>query len=247
MAQNKEQEKALFDSLAQRGQYYYYTKKGYERILNKFFLRCRPKSSEIILEIGCGTGVYTRKMYERHKNIVAIDISEISIQVARQACPDVGFIIGDIEHIGFKQASVDICVCFGVLHHFPQLADTLSEIYCVLKPGGRVFSLDPYKYNPAFWLYRDPLSPLFSKVDRTDNEYLMKRRFLHRSLSVAGFTDIKIEVLAGVPNCKASTLLEKCLLPLYNTFDSVLDKTRIGRWIGPFVIGTAKKNEVETQ
>lgn len=43
----------------------------------------------------------------------------------------------------FEDASFDVVVAFGVLHHIPNVSRVLSEINRVLRPGGKIFIREP--------------------------------------------------------------------------------------------------------
>lgn len=51
---------------------------------------------------------------------------------------------GDLLCLPFKEESVDTLVCTGVLEHVSEPHQAVSEIYRVLKPGGRAFVETPF-------------------------------------------------------------------------------------------------------
>lgn len=55
----------------------------------------------------------------------------------------------DATRLPFPDNSMDCVYSFGVLHHIPEIDQVVSEIYRVLKPGGRVMIALYYKW-PAF-------------------------------------------------------------------------------------------------
>ena len=75
----------------------------------------------------------------------------------------------------------------GVLHHLTTPASrvqSLREALRLLKPGGHFLSYDPNAASPSMFLYRDPRSPLYSKVGKTDNEVLLSRGQIASELAV---------------------------------------------------------------
>jgi len=98
-----------------------------------------------ILEIGCGSGyggVLLGKL--RPKSYVGIDLMPEQIALAHQRrLPNAEFMVQDAAQLPFTDESKDVVVIFGVLHHIPVWRKVVSEIYCVLRPGGRFFVEEP--------------------------------------------------------------------------------------------------------
>jgi malonyl-CoA O-methyltransferase len=83
----------LYDQFAQ------VQKRSAEDLANEFALT----SSRSILEIGCGTGLYTHILRQSFPNakILAVDIAEPMVHLARQNCPDknISFAVADADHL----------------------------------------------------------------------------------------------------------------------------------------------------
>jgi ubiquinone/menaquinone biosynthesis C-methylase UbiE len=60
---------------------------------------------------------------------------------------------GDVERLPFRANSIEIVFMNSVLMFAP-LAPTIREIARVLRPGGRLFFLEPTSGNPLVRLYR---------------------------------------------------------------------------------------------
>lgn len=100
-----------------------------------------------ILDLGCGPGIHTKKLWEKGAKIKGIDNSERLIEIAKKEAPKIEFVKGDIENkLPYKSAEFDIVVSSLVLGHLEKWDDVLKEINRVLKKGGLfVFS----NYNPV--------------------------------------------------------------------------------------------------
>src|SRR2546426_1170195 len=64
-----------------------------------FLLRFLPSKCERALEIGCGTGAFTRLLAKRVSHVTAIDLSGEMTRIARQRSvnyPNVEYHVGDI-------------------------------------------------------------------------------------------------------------------------------------------------------
>lgn len=99
-----------------------------------------------VLDLGCGPGINTKKMYNAGAKIKGIDLSTNLIKIAKTINPKVEFIVGDINKLPYKNKEFDIVVCSLVLGHIKNWNSVLSEIRKVLKKEGLlVFSI----HNPV--------------------------------------------------------------------------------------------------
>jgi SAM-dependent methyltransferase len=94
-----------------------------------------------VLEIGCGLGTDGAQFALAGANYTGIDLTEASIELARKKFELSGlcgeFRVADAENLDFADDSFDLVYSHGVLHHTPDTARAVREIYRVLKPGGR--------------------------------------------------------------------------------------------------------------
>ena len=95
----------------------------------------KPKK---ILEIGCGTGNYTRILLERRYEVVGVDISEDMLKIAREKCA-CKFINGDIRDVLISD-KFDACIAmFAVMGYITKGSDViraLNNVHKHLKPDG---------------------------------------------------------------------------------------------------------------
>lgn len=93
---------------------------------------CEPGN---VLEVGPGPGELSfRMMAELGASVVALDISERMVELARACGVDAR--IGDIQSLPFADASFDTVVAAWMLYHVPDLDRGLAEVARVLTPGG---------------------------------------------------------------------------------------------------------------
>lgn len=105
-------------------------------------LRVSLDPREVTLEIGCGLGRITRVLAARSRQVLALDVSDEMVSLARRHNPqltNVSWIVGDgVSLAGIDSASVDACVSVVVLQHVPDPAIALGyvrELGRVLRPG----------------------------------------------------------------------------------------------------------------
>jgi len=106
------------------------------------FTKIEPKR---ILDIGCGTGYFTRLLRGKFKGaeIVAVDLSEAMVQTTRKAhgrrLPWHGHhhhIIGDAAELPFKAEQFDLVCSNLTMQWLPDPQAMLQEMRRVLAPGG---------------------------------------------------------------------------------------------------------------
>jgi ubiquinone/menaquinone biosynthesis C-methylase UbiE len=97
-----------------------------------------PIPCSAALDVGCGDGVFTRKLSEQTKETIGIDRSHEMIGIARRsagALQNVTFVEGDFLDYPLSEASFDFIVAIAVIHHMP-LEVALRRMSDLLRPGG---------------------------------------------------------------------------------------------------------------
>lgn len=102
------------------------------------------------LELGSGTGFFLLNLMQAGimSHGTASDISPGMVSVALRNAEGLGLPVDgkvvDAETLPFDDNSFDLVVGHAVLHHIPDLEQSLREVIRVLKPGGRfVFAGEP--------------------------------------------------------------------------------------------------------
>lgn len=105
------------------------------RDLLEFFQYDAPNS---ILELGCGTGLYTRMLLDSFPNasLKAIDISDAMIEVAQQQidCSRASFLCADAET--FTAGKHEMITSNASFHWFRDPQRTIDNLYGMLNDGG---------------------------------------------------------------------------------------------------------------
>ena len=113
--------------------------------------------------------------------------------------------------------------------------------YRVLKKGGCLFSFDPNAKNWAMWLHRSARSFIRSAKGRTENEEFFSSEQLDGALKLAGFREINVQAVSGVPFRYVESALMRSFLPLYNVIDFILGLTPPAKDFGSFIAASAVK------
>ena len=98
-----------------------------------------------LLDVPVGTGVFTSAKYARmlRADIIGLDYSQDMLNQARvrfrqERIGNCRLIQGDVGALPFPDASFDIVLSMNGFHAFPDKEKAYSEVFRVLKPGGRL-------------------------------------------------------------------------------------------------------------
>lgn len=99
--------------------------------------------NKLILECGCGTGQMTHYLQLNNNHTLGIDLSLGSLALAiehkrRNGLQRSSFVQMNIFELGIKDASFDVVISHGVLHHTFDARKAFGEIAKKAKPGGIV-------------------------------------------------------------------------------------------------------------
>ena len=155
-----------------------------------------------ILDAGCGPGTYGLMLAQCGNEVVGVEISPGGVQVANERAKQkrVTFKaqVGDLEKLPFADNTFDVCFCGWVLHHFPDVDASVSELARVLKPGGMIAMAEPNESNLAlrFSRFIEDLPLLRTWVLRegwdTPNRTINKHKQYVAALAQHGIIDIKV-------------------------------------------------------
>jgi SAM-dependent methyltransferase len=103
----------------------------------------RIQRSDVVVDVGCGVGRFTRALAARASKVMAIDISEEMLAQAQELnahLDNVEWVLGDGKSLaGIPDGVADACISHVVFQHIPDPEITLGyieEIGRVLKPKG---------------------------------------------------------------------------------------------------------------
>lgn len=100
------------------------------------------QESEKALDVATGGGHTANALAPLVNKVTAMDITPKMLATAEKFITgnghsNVAFVEGDAEKMPFEDDAFDIVTCRIAPHHFPNIEDFISEVYRVLKPGGR--------------------------------------------------------------------------------------------------------------
>ena len=195
------------------------------------------QSGERVLDIGTGPGFLAAEMAHAvgpGGQIHCIDMSEPMLDMARKRCADTPWVVfqpGAATDLPFGNATFDAAISVQVYEYVPDIAKALSELYRVLRPGGRavVVATD---WDAIAWHASD--SARMSRVLGAFGEhcvYTALPRTLGPRLRQAGFI-----------------LKEQRVIPQFNaTWDPDSYSYQIARLISAFVPGRKGVREADAR
>ncbi|MED5406505.1 MAG: class I SAM-dependent methyltransferase, partial [Pseudomonadota bacterium] len=142
---------------------------GLDLITEGLSSTCTAIEQQVLLDAGCGTGIYTAALIDRVSRIEAVDLNPAMLSVAQSKLvnsPDrdrVRFWRASISELPLDDNSVDSIVINQVLHHlsdrvendWPAHRKVLAECTRVLKPHGVMIinSCAHVQLDRGFWFY----------------------------------------------------------------------------------------------
>jgi len=99
-----------------------------------------PKRGEIILDAGCGTGIFTLDILASGSKVVGLDLSRPMLMRAGEKLKGSPFHIvsADILHLPFPEGSFDKVVSVTALEFIEDGKEAVGELFRVTKKGGRM-------------------------------------------------------------------------------------------------------------
>ena len=121
------------------------------------------KSSDRVLDVGCGTGVLARTLAARLSPggaVVGLDVNPGMLSVAARVAPSIEWRQGAAEQIPYEDASFNAVVSQFGLMFFSDRSAALREMVRVLTPGGHlaVAVFDSLDRSPGYAAFAAALS-----------------------------------------------------------------------------------------
>jgi len=195
-----QQQRAYFNRFAQRPEWSQLEADlalpAFQREASAFIAFANIPERSLILDFGCGRGLWSLALARLGHIVVSIDVSERSIEPLARAglVAPPGHIlpvVGTLSALGASAtAKFDAVICVDVLHHVEDIPATVRWMVSLLRPCGVFASLEPNARFP-FWRLMPWIIPGFDwayehGVVRCRKEYLAD------TLRNAGGADVRV-------------------------------------------------------
>jgi ubiquinone/menaquinone biosynthesis C-methylase UbiE len=94
-----------------------------------------------LLDVGCGTGIFSDMANGKGAEVTGIDASDKLIEEAKLRNPNISFQVGEMEELPFEDELFDIVCGFNSFQYAANVKNALSEAKRVLKPGGKIVAM----------------------------------------------------------------------------------------------------------
>ena len=170
---------------------------------------------DTVLDIGCGTGLLAFKALEMQEckgNVIFSDMFQDCLDDCKKILEESGVKSGyellkcPVEHIALPMSTVHKAVMRSVLVHVINKQPAISEIYRVLKPGGKFCAFEPViRTNTRYWEILDPTYiDKYEDFKRVENQIMedpldslcnFDEKTLQTNLEIAGFSipDVRLQ------------------------------------------------------
>jgi SAM-dependent methyltransferase len=101
----------------------------------------------IVLDVACGAGHVAEQAAPHVRQVVGIDLTPALLEVGAERLREAGITNvllqeGNAVELPFLDASFDLVVCRGAMHHFPRPEQPIAEMARVCRQEGRVVVSD---------------------------------------------------------------------------------------------------------
>ncbi|MFH0960559.1 MAG: methyltransferase domain-containing protein [Pseudomonadota bacterium] len=125
------------------------TREQLQRQVNRYHFAASHCKDKDVLELACGPGIGLGLLSECSRSLVAGDIDEKILEIARcNSSAECGLI--DAQQLPFDDNSFDVVVLFEAIYYLKEPHQFVSECQRVLREGGCVIVCNPNKDLPDF-------------------------------------------------------------------------------------------------
>ncbi len=109
-----------------------------QRIFSRLLAAVDYSQGDLALDIGCGTGRWTRALADAGLKVSGLDVSPSMVERARQISPSLTFDVASATSLPAGDGSVQVASSITVLHHLKHREQELAaaELARVVRPGG---------------------------------------------------------------------------------------------------------------
>lgn len=176
-----------------------------------------------LLDIGAAYGFFVEMASKRGFEAMGNDISQEAVDYAKTS--NINVVLGKTKEQGFSDSSFDVVTVLGVIEHWHDPREEISEIYRILKKGGLLVILT---LDTGNFLGR-------GAVKVPEHVFYFSKHNLIKFLSNYGFKTIKTSI-----NCTFFSV-EEFFFHLFGR----LFKNGSFDWLERFLVGLARKTHLD--
>ena len=112
---------------------------------------CRVRASSTVIELGAGTGKFTRQLWRRSAKWIAVEPMAGMRAILEETIPEIDIYEGTAESIPLPDASCDVVLAAQCFHWFRGV-EALGEIHRILRPQGRLGLIWNVRDDETSWV-----------------------------------------------------------------------------------------------
>lgn len=115
-------------------------------------IRDQIDSGSVVLDLGCGSGWLATEIANLGvTSVVGVDIDDVVLELNQLKIASVSGIRAFSNNLPIATETFDVVVVKDLIEHLQFPADTIQEIYRVLKPGGTAYFSTPTPQGKSFY------------------------------------------------------------------------------------------------
>ncbi len=184
------------------------TTKWLEAVRDVILVYSELKQNDVVIDIGCGTGLLAFKALELQEckgKVIFSDKFQDCLDDCKSILDESGITEGyeilqsPVEQIALSDGSVDKALMRSVLVHVVNKQPAINEVHRILKKGGKFCAFEPIiRSNTRFWELLDPkYIDKYEDFIRVENELMenpmdslcnFDEKTIKTNLEIAGFS-----------------------------------------------------------
>ncbi|WP_199611060.1 class I SAM-dependent methyltransferase [Flocculibacter collagenilyticus] len=172
---------------------------------------CNLQPSEVVLDIGCGSGAAVRAIANKlvTGHVTGIDPTPKMLEIAtshsmsNSEAQRMTFLLASAEQIPAESESCDLVLAVNTIHHWANVSEGMKEVYRILKPSGRFVAIDDlWEESPEYTQSPVEDSEASHQMDKLKTrhgivELLKNNGFLNISDVDYRTTDVTASIITG--------------------------------------------------
>lgn len=155
-----------------------------------------------ILDVGCGRGEFLEEAQKFGWNVTGSEYSETAVNILK--AKNITVISGDIEEY-LTTDYFDVIVSIEVIEHLKNPLQNTNKMFSLLRPGGLLFLTTPNRKSLTGLIIKSS----WRVFEYPEHLFYFSFRSMHKTLKIAGFSNVKIITTGISPAAIKNGLLKK--------------------------------------
>ncbi|MEM1510851.1 MAG: class I SAM-dependent methyltransferase [Desulfurococcaceae archaeon] len=141
-------------------------------------------SEGVVLDIGCGSGIFSKLLAKGERMVIALDIQEDFLRRMESTNINIHKVCADAHYLPFRDDSVDYVLSISLIEHLRKPEMHIVDVYRVLR-------------KKAVWIIQLPnLQYLIEPHTKWPLLYLMPKQLQLKILELSKCPDVNMKVVA---------------------------------------------------